>query len=182
MSFLFKKIWVLVKFWFISQTINSCKQWTNDNCTKLHTFLHEQILFLPMTLFKLVASNSGEKVADFSEQCSRRVSSVVGAHWNPWASNRLQTDNILNFNSPQHDWQLMMAFLTGQSWHILKSWYTGGDLEQGFQCFFTDRLNQRFGFVCGAGYHDHVVCIIPLLGFAGLSKLKLVIGVSDHDR
>ena len=36
--------------------------------------------FLSMTLFKLVASSSGEKVADFSEQCSRRVLSVVGAY------------------------------------------------------------------------------------------------------
>ena len=136
MSFLVKKIWVLVKFWFISQTINSCKQWTNDNYTKLHTFLREQILFFPMTLLKLVASSSGERVANFSEQCSWRVSSVVGAYWNPWASNRLQTDNILNFSSLQHDWQLMMAFLTGQSWHILKSWYTGGVLEQGISALF----------------------------------------------
>ena len=37
-----------------------------------------------MTLFKLVASSSAEKVADFSQQCSQRVSSVVGAYWNPW--------------------------------------------------------------------------------------------------
>ena len=37
-----------------------------------------------MTLFKLVASSSGEKVANYSEQCSRRVSSVVGAYRNPW--------------------------------------------------------------------------------------------------
>ena len=25
-----------------------------------------------------------------------------------------------------------MAFLTGQSWSVLKSWYTGGDPQQGF--------------------------------------------------
>ena len=35
-----------------------------------------------------------------------------------------------------------MAFLTGQLWHLLKSWYTGGGLKQGFQCCFTDGLNQ----------------------------------------
>ena len=35
-----------------------------------------------MTLFKLVAS-SGEKVADLSEQLSRRVSLVDAAYWNP---------------------------------------------------------------------------------------------------
>ena len=33
-----------------------------------------------------------------------------------------------------------MAFLTDQSWRILKSWYTGGDREQGFQGCFADRL------------------------------------------
>ena len=47
---------------------------------ELHTFPREQIIFLSMTLFKLVASSSEEKVVDFSEQCSRRVSSVVGAY------------------------------------------------------------------------------------------------------
>ena len=36
-----------------------------------------------MTLFKLAAS-SEKKIADFSEQCSRCVSSVVDAYWNPW--------------------------------------------------------------------------------------------------
>ena len=35
-----------------------------------------------------------------------------------------------------------IAFLTGQLWHLLKSWYTGGGLKQGFQCCFTDGLNQ----------------------------------------
>ena len=30
-----------------------------------------------------------------------------------------------------------MAFLTGQSWRVLKSWSTGGDLEQGFRRFFV---------------------------------------------
>ena len=36
-----------------------------------------------------------------------------------------------------------MAFLTGQSWHGLKSWYTGVGPEQlGFQCCFVNGLNQ----------------------------------------
>ena len=52
----------------------------NDNFTELHTFQREQIIFLSMTLFKPVASSSEKKVADFSEQCSRRVSSVVAAY------------------------------------------------------------------------------------------------------
>ena len=54
----------------------------NDNYTisLIYTFLHEQILFLPMTLFKLVASSLGEKVADFSEQCNQHVLLAVGAY------------------------------------------------------------------------------------------------------
>ena len=33
-------------------------------------------------------------------------------------------------------------FLTGQSWHVLKSWYTGGNPEQEFWHCFADGLNQ----------------------------------------
>lgn len=35
-----------------------------------------------------------------------------------------------------------MVFLTGQSWHVLKSWHTGGGPERGFLHCFLDRLNQ----------------------------------------
>ena len=35
-----------------------------------------------------------------------------------------------------------MTFLKGQSWHELKSWYTGGGLELGFRPCFADGLNQ----------------------------------------
>ena len=35
-----------------------------------------------------------------------------------------------------------MAFLTGQSWRVLKSWYTGGDPEQGFPGCFANGPNQ----------------------------------------
>ena len=34
-----------------------------------------------------------------------------------------------------------MAFKTAQSWHILKSWNTGGGPEQEFQPCFATRLN-----------------------------------------
>ena len=44
-----------------------------------------------------------------------------------------------------------MAFLTGQSRRVLKSWYTGGDPDQGFRRCYADGLNQRFSSVCGAG-------------------------------
>ena len=33
-----------------------------------------------------------------------------------------------------------MAFLASQSWLVLKSWNTGGGLEQGFRRSFADRL------------------------------------------
>ena len=29
-----------------------------------------------------------------------------------------------------------------------------GGLEQEFQCCFANGLNQKFSFVCGAGYHS----------------------------
>ena len=35
-----------------------------------------------------------------------------------------------------------MAFLTGQSWCVLASWYTVGGPEQGFWRCFAHRLNQ----------------------------------------
>ena len=35
-----------------------------------------------------------------------------------------------------------IALLMGQSWRILKSWYTGVGPEQGFQRGFADGLNQ----------------------------------------
>ena len=68
-----------------------------------------------------------------------------------------------------------MAFLTGQSWRVLKSWYTGGSPEQGFWRCFADGRKQSlvssvaqlancclrssftcvpvpFDYFCGAGY------------------------------
>ena len=45
-----------------------------------------------------------------------------------------------------------MAYLTGQSRRVLKSWHTGGDPEQGFRRCYSDGFNQRFSSVCGAGY------------------------------
>ena len=32
----------------------------------------------------------------------------------------------------QPDWKIDNGFLTGQSWQVLKSWYTGGNPEEGF--------------------------------------------------
>ena len=35
-----------------------------------------------------------------------------------------------------------MTFLTGQSWHVLKSWYTARGPQQRFQRCFADGLGQ----------------------------------------
>ena len=37
-----------------------------------------------------------------------------------------------------------MAFLTDQSWHVRKSWYTFGSLEQGVQCCFVMNLTRVY--------------------------------------
>ena len=42
-----------------------------------------------------------------------------------------------------------LAFLTDQSWRVLKSWYTCGGQEKGFRRCVADRLNQKFSSVCG---------------------------------
>ena len=51
--------------------------------------------------------------------------------------------------------KLTMAFLTGQSWRVLKSWYIGGGPEQGFWRCFRRRTYTEFRFVCGADYISH---------------------------
>ena len=40
--------------------------------------------------------------------------------------------------SLQHDWQIENGFLMSQSRQAFKSWYTGGDPEQGFWHCFAD--------------------------------------------
>ena len=42
--------------------------------------------------------------------------------------------------------------LIGQSWRVLKSWYTDGGPEQGFQRCFADGLHQKLSSFCGADY------------------------------
>ena len=46
--------------------------------------------------------------------------------------------------------KLIMAFLTGQSWCVLKSWYTRCPKQEFRRCF-ADGLHQKFRSVCGAG-------------------------------
>ena len=50
------------------------------------------------------------------------------------------------------------VFLIGQSWRVLKSWYTGGGPERGFRRCFVDGLKFRRGTcVCGAGYTESLL-------------------------
>ena len=45
-----------------------------------------------------------------------------------------------------------MAFLTGQSWRVVKSWYGWGPQNKDFGA--VAQTAQPFGFVCGAGYQE----------------------------
>ena len=47
---------------------------------------------------------------------------------------------VSNFLQP--DWQISNGFLTGHSWRLLKSWYTGRSPEQGFGRCFADGFNK----------------------------------------
>ena len=68
------------------------------------------------------------------------------------ATNRLNKLPEMHFKFPfKLIGKSTMTFLTGQSWHLLKSWYRNGGPEQGFQGCFADRLNQKFRSVWGAG-------------------------------
>ena len=46
--------------------------------------------------------------------------------------------------------KLAMARLTGQSWRVLKSWYTGGGLEQRIWELFRRRYLPGFDYVTSA--------------------------------
>ena len=60
--------------------------------------------------------------------------------------------------SLQSDWQIDKAFLTRQSWPVLKSWYKGEGPEQGFWHCFTDRRNQSLVLSV-----PQVTCYLPKL-------------------
>ena len=63
----------------------------------------------------------------------------------------MRFDNLFNLIGKS-----VVAFLTGSLWRVLKSWYTGGGPEQGFQRRFADGLNQTFTSVCGADTYSQV--------------------------
>ena len=53
-----------------------------------------------------------------------------------------------------------MAFSTGQSWRVVKSWYATGSTEQAFCRWLADGLKRWFSFVCGTSYHSQSVVIL----------------------
>ena len=76
-----------------------------------------------------------------------------------WAPNRFTEllEVHLEFSSILSGKWTITFLLTGQSWHVIKSWYTGEAQEQGFWHCFTDRPNQsldlsvvqaRFSMTC----------------------------------
>ena len=70
--------------------------------------------------------------------------------WTPFGLNELSK---MRLESPFNlIGKSTMAFLTGQSWRVFKSWYIGGGLKQGFRRCFADELNQSLvSSACGAG-------------------------------
>ena len=67
--------------------------------------------------------------------------------WDPWSAPSTDSAScpkcILNFRSTWLANQIM-PFLTGQSWHLLKSWYKAEGPEQGFWHWLTQWLYQKF--------------------------------------
>ena len=84
-----------------------------------------------------------------TSQCRRRnltpisnlyKAALISMFWDPNVVNKLLQERfefpfILKVKST-------MAFLTGQSWWVLKYWFTSESLEQGFRRCFADGLNQ----------------------------------------
>ena len=61
-----------------------------------------------------------------------------------WATNRLNELPEVGLEFPFIlIGKSSMAFLTGQSWRVLESSYTGGGPQQGFRRCFTDGLHQN---------------------------------------
>ena len=52
--------------------------------------------------------------------------------------------------------QINSGFFNRPIMTLLKSWYTGGGQEQGFQRRFADGLNQTSSSVCGADTYSQV--------------------------
>ena len=114
----------------------------------------------------------------FERGCSNVCEAVPGSLF--WAPNGLNELLEVRFEFP---FILIkkstMAFLTDQSWGVLKPWYTGGGVEQGFWCCFVESLNQslRLGLhlsrKCGPGLIAWFRQVNARLNFSGSIPLNL---------
>ena len=82
--------------------------------------------------------------------------------------------------------KLTMAFLTSQSWHILKSWYTVGGSEQGFWCCFADGLNQSLVCLTGTGYYfsnvQRLILVLTQYTNACVKTMKLTLDFHHQEK
>ena len=80
------------------------------------------------------------KLLDFDQGLNISVSRNLATTW-PALQTQSNLSNVCKAEMKsilQSDWQIDNGFLTGLSWCVLKSWYTGGNTEQGFQHCFAD--------------------------------------------
>ena len=72
-----------------------------------------------------------------------------------------------------------MAFLKGQSWPVLKPWYTSRGTEQGFQGPFADGLNKSL--VSSVAQANHRINIYYASIDKVLYELELRFGGNDQE-
>ena len=82
-----------------------------------------------------------------------------------WTANALNEIIIAFQISLNPDFNLTIAF-----WKV-KSWYTDGDPELGFQCFFKDGINQKFSSVCGSRLEQHTLEVVWPMFCKAMKKL-----------
>ena len=148
-----------ISFWQLSIDFDM------DQTTIVHTvFLIAKIGSLFMCGYK-----AGLQQGDQGQQFCHYVSFLSGSQWRMacvacrrcyltpisnaweaahislfWAPNRLKELPEMRFEFCfDLIGQLTVAFLTGHSWGVLKSWYTGQSSEQGVWCSFADGLNKK---------------------------------------
>ena len=98
---------------------------------------------------------------------------LISLFWPPTDSRNYQKC-ILNFPSTwfaNRHW--LKIILTGQSWHILKSWYTGRDPEHGCWCCFADGPTVSKSLVPSVAQATHaLVCFNLLISSKGLPAFR----------
>ena len=105
--------------------------------------------FLHAAIKKKEKRKSGEKA--FSHLCTLRRRRNVTPISNIWKAAPIhlfrvgpqRTQRITVNEFPSHViGKSTTAFLSGQSWRVLKFWYTGGETKQGLRRRFADELYQ----------------------------------------